>query len=68
LLRDGVIAGNVAHGIFLIESRGFFCPETRTTSQASDKTIGVSGWHEKTVDVVKESRERVGDQQRKNKR
>lgn len=50
------------------ETRGIINYEARTTSQASDKTIGVSDWHEKKAEAVQESRERVGEQQRQNKK
>jgi hypothetical protein len=49
------------------ETRGFIDHETKTTSQASDGTIGVSDWRDKKSEAIQESRERIGDQQRRNK-
>ena len=50
------------------ETRGIINHEARTTSQASDKTVGQSGWHPTEAKAVQESRERVGEQQRQNKK
>lgn len=49
------------------ESRGIL-QKQRSTSQASDGTIGVSDWHDSKSDAVKQSRERVGEIQKQSKK